>query len=1132
MIACPSCATELPEGSRFCLSCGARIAAPAAAAEERKTVTTLFCDLVAFTAMSEAADPEDVDALLREYFAWATKVIESHGGTVEKFIGDAVVGVFGVPAAHEDDPERAVRAGLRILEALEDSGLARPDGSPLQARCGVNTGEALVRLDVDSSSGRGFLTGDAVNVAARLQAAAPPMGVVVGEPTWAVTHRAFAYEELEPLRAKGKAEPVPVWLALSALARSGTRLPASATPFIGRQVELSYLRAVLDKAAETASPQVALIIGEPGIGKSRLIGELFACVDSRPEMITWRQGRCLSYGEGVTFWALAEIVKAQAGILETDDGETVETKLEAVLPEGEDRLWLRQRLRALLGLEAAKAEREENFTARLRFVEELASREPTVLIFEDLHWADDAFLAFVEHLAGHIAHVPLMIIATARPELFERHPTFAASARVNRIALEPLSESETEELVTFMLDEVSQGLKSTIAQQAQGNPFFAEEAARLVRDRAHLVGQTVAAADATLAGSVQAVIAARLDALPAELKAVLTDASVVGEVFWDGVLAEMGERSTDVVEGALHELALKQLVHHVHRSAVEGEHEYAFAHALARDVAYGQLPRAVRASKHASVAAWIESRIAGEPGDLTELLAHHYSAALAYAQASGQGEAVLALTGPAMRYLVLAGDRVLALDVAAAERLYGRALRLAPIDHPGRPALLAARGEVLYNAGRYPEAVEALDEAVAALEAVDDIRRLALAKHRLWNALEGICDPRSAQEAAAFPSVLARLEAEGPSPELVEVLTRWGLRTWIVQGQPTAGLEAIQKAIDLAAELGLREPAFALFHRAAIRADLGDLGGLEDMETAIAAARAQGLGEELCTLMVNRAVTLSTVAGPRSGAAAFAEARDLSRGRGQEAAARLAHSNYIECLADMGAWDEALAKAEIQVSACAAASDRLMLLFTRTQQLIILTRQGRVEVALPCLEEVVAWERKEASYWQDAFATLTSSAAYRQLGKSDAAHDTLSRWVAQPKRPDSAEFANLLTEAVRTALSIGDVDLAGRVTEGIEPVLPPLAHALVSAHALLAEAHGEYETAAAGFADAAARWHGFGVPYEEGHALLGEGRCLLALGRAPEAAAPLAAALEIFARLGARPAQAETEALRLQVASA
>ena len=933
MSVCDTCQAENPGGFKFCGHCGAALTAPAAHTEERKTVTTLFCDLVGFTAMSEAADPEDVDALLRSYHVAARKVIESHGGAVEKFIGDAVVGVFGVPAAHEDDPERAVRSGLRIVQALE--GMTRPDGSPLEVRVGVNTGEALVRLDVTPGSGEGFLTGDAVNTAARLQAAAPPMGVVVGGPTWAVTSSVFGYEELEPVKAKGKRDPVHVWLALSAMARSGTRPPASATPLVGRQAELSYLTALLDMTAAAASPQVALVIGEPGIGKSRLIGELFAYVDSRPEMVTWRQGRCLPYGEGVTFWALAEIVKAHAGILETDGGETVETKLEAVLPEGEDRPWFRQRLGALLGLETTAAEREENFTAWLRFFEDLAARELTVLVVEDLHWADDAFLDFLEHLASHVAHVPLMIVTTARPELFEHRPAFAAGVRVNRLALEPLSKSETEELVALVLQEVSEDLKSTIAQQSQGNPFYAEESARLVRDRVRAVGQVGdEVSNTTLAGSVQAVIAARLDALPAELKAVLADASVVGEVFWDGALTEIGERSTELVESVLHELALKQLVHRVHRSAMEGEHEYAFAHALAHDVAYGQLPRAARARKHASVAAWIESKIGDEPGDLTELLAHHYSAALEYARAAGQDEAVFALTEPAIRYLALAGDRVLALDVAAAERLYARALLLAPVDHLGRPALLAARGGVLYEAGRYPEAVEALDEAVAALEAVDDIHRLALAKHRLWNALEGTCDPRSTQEAAAFPSVLGRLEAEGPSPELVEVLARWGLRMWVGQGERSGGLEAIQKSIDLAADLGLPEPAFALFHRAAIRADLGDLGVLEEMETAIAAARAQGLGEELCTLMVNRGVTLSSVSGPQAGAAAFAEAREFSHRRGQQSIARLAHSNYIECLADTGAWDEALAEAEIQVSACEAASDRLMLLFTRTQQLI------------------------------------------------------------------------------------------------------------------------------------------------------------------------------------------------------
>ena len=326
--------------------------APAPIADERKTVTTLFCDLVAFTAMSEAADPEDVDRILGEYFLRATKVIESHGGTVEKFIGDAVVGVFGVPAVHEDDPERAVRAALRILEALE--GMNRPDGSPLQARCGVNTGEALVRLDVDPASGRGFLTGDAVNTAARLEAAAPPGGVAVGALTHELTKHAATYKELEPLTVKGKKEPVRAWLAEEATenrSRTGLRTTGKLdTPFLGRDAEERSLAAALQTAISSGQAQFTLAVGEPGIGKSRLVLEFARSLDERPESFTWRQGRCSAYGDGSGFAALAEILKAHAAILDSDEVATVEAKLEAVLPAGDQRPWLRQRLRPLLGL--------------------------------------------------------------------------------------------------------------------------------------------------------------------------------------------------------------------------------------------------------------------------------------------------------------------------------------------------------------------------------------------------------------------------------------------------------------------------------------------------------------------------------------------------------------------------------------------------------------------------------------------------------------------------------------------------------------------------------------------------------------------------------------------------------------
>ena len=441
MIVCASCGFEAPDDFAFCPKCGGSLAAPLPAPEERKVVTTLFCDLVGFTAMSEGADPEDVEAVLRTYHQATRKVIESHGGGIEKFIGDAVVGVFGAPAVHEDDAERAVRAGLRILEALE--GMKQPDGRPLEARCGVNTGEALVRLDVDPTSGRGFLTGDAVNVAARLQSTASPLSVVVGPLTRELTQRVIAYEELAPVHAKGKSRPVRAWRATAPIARRGLDVgSADLAPFVGREAESAYLAAAFDKLSDQASPQFVLLVGEPGIGKSRLVRQLLEHVDARPAMTTWRQGYCPPYGEDVTYRALAEIVRAHAGILETDDPATVEARLDAVVPSGPEREWLRQRLRALVGLTAPDASREENFTAWTRFFEETAAVRPTVLVFEDLHWADEALLTFLEHVAMHLSSVPLMVLGTARPELFERQPGFASAGRIRRVGLEPLSEGD------------------------------------------------------------------------------------------------------------------------------------------------------------------------------------------------------------------------------------------------------------------------------------------------------------------------------------------------------------------------------------------------------------------------------------------------------------------------------------------------------------------------------------------------------------------------------------------------------------------------------------------------------------------------------------------------------------------
>ena len=381
MVACGGCGTESPDGFRFCPVCGLPLAAASDASltEERRVVTALFCDLVGFTATSEAADPEDVDRMLSGYAAMARREIERHGGVVEKFIGDAVVGIFGIPATHEDDALRAVRAGLDICTKAADlTGLA---GAAVKLRVGVNTGEVLARMSVDAGSGERFLAGDAVNTASRIQSAAPEMGVAVGLATYQATRGAIEYHELEPATLKGKDQPVRIFHAVSTKARTGVDLtrPQAAT-YIGREDELAELTQLFETTGGETPVRLVTVIGEAGMGKSRMVAELRAHVDKRAGPVTWRQGRCLPYGEGITFWALGEVVKAQAGILESDSPADAEAKLNAVVPPGPDQAWMRERLLPLIGLESTSANRDESFAAWRLFLEGMAADHPAVVV--------------------------------------------------------------------------------------------------------------------------------------------------------------------------------------------------------------------------------------------------------------------------------------------------------------------------------------------------------------------------------------------------------------------------------------------------------------------------------------------------------------------------------------------------------------------------------------------------------------------------------------------------------------------------------------------------------------------------------------------------------------------------------
>ena len=496
MAVCPHCGQESPEGFRFCGSCGSAMAA-APRTEERKVVTVLFADLVGFTGRSERMDVEDVRGTLAPYHALLREQLEHFGGTVEKFIGDAVMALFGAPVSHEDDPERAVRAALSIRAAIDRLNEQEPD-LDLHLRVGVNTGEALIVLGADAARGEGMASGDVVNTAARLQAAAPVDGILVGETTFRATDRAITYREADAVLAKGKARPVPAWEAVEARARLGVDvIQRPTTPLVGRRAEIDLLLDALRRSRTENAVQLVTLVGVPGIGKSRLVWELFQAVEADPEFVTWRQGRSLPYGEGVTFWALGEMIAAQAGILDSDPADEAGAKLAAtvsdLIEDPGEAAWVTEHVRALAGLETGGGggddRRSEATAAWRRFLEALAERHPLVLVFEDMHWADDALLDFVDHLVDWASGVPMLVVCTARPELLDRRREWGGGKRnALTIALSPLADTDIARLIGTLLEQavLPAETQATLLATAEGNPLYAEEYVRMLIDRGHL----------------------------------------------------------------------------------------------------------------------------------------------------------------------------------------------------------------------------------------------------------------------------------------------------------------------------------------------------------------------------------------------------------------------------------------------------------------------------------------------------------------------------------------------------------------------------------------------------------------------------------------------------------------------
>src|SRR5918994_1371880 len=792
---------------------------------ERKVVSILFADLVGFTARSESLDPEDVEAILRPYHDRLRSELERRGGTVEKFIGDAVMAVFGAPVTHEDDPERAVRAALAIRDWVREE-------SELEVRVAVNTGEVLVSLDPTQSAETSMVAGDVVNTAGRLQTAAPVNGVLVGEATYNATSRVIEYRELPAVEAKGKAEPVPVWEAAQARSRYGSDVTFEPrTALIGRERELDLLVDTLARVRQQSTTQLLTLVGVPGIGKSRLVHEHSESVEAQPDLIYWRQGRCLPYGEGVAFWALGEIVKAHAGILEGEPQGRAAVKLQAVVdeavPDAEEAQWVTSQLGTLLGLgdqgELGTDRRTESFAAWRRFFEGLAELDPLVLVVEDLHWADEGLLDFVDHLVDWAGAVPILVVATARPELLTRRPGWGGGkSNAATISLSPLTEEETAKLLHGLLDRavLPAEVQTRLLERAGGNPLYAEEFARI----AGAAGN----GDLPLPESVQGLIAARLDALGDEEKTLLQDAAVVGKVFWLGAVRAIGgEDRTRALDETLHHLERREFIRRERRSSIEGDTQYSFLHTLVRDVAYGQIPRADRAEKHQRAAVWIESF--GRPEDYADLRAHHYASALEIARAGrADTEELIRATRLALRD---AGDRAASLNAfTAAARDYDRALELWPEDDDERPRLQLGAAAARFGADVWDE--KELAAAREALLAGGD--RAGAAEAELMRAEVFWLVGRGDDVLPSLDRITELAEKLPPSDTKARVYAGLFRLHWLGnRDEPAARFE--REALAMADELGLKDVrAKVLSASGSWRAMQGDRGGFDALEEAIA----------------------------------------------------------------------------------------------------------------------------------------------------------------------------------------------------------------------------------------------------------------------------------------------------------
>ncbi|HEX5466967.1 MAG TPA: adenylate/guanylate cyclase domain-containing protein [Candidatus Limnocylindrales bacterium] len=1072
---------------------------------ERRLVSVLFADLVGFTTLSEGRDAEDTRELLSRYFEVARETLGRYGGTVEKFIGDAVMAVWGTPTAHEDDAERAVRAALDLLDEVR--GLS-PD---LQARAGILTGEAAVTL---GATGQGMVAGDLVNTASRLQSIAPPGAVLVDEATRRAAGKAVAFEAAGEHALRGKEAAIVAYRALRVVAERGGRGRADRleAPFVGRDPELRLLKEFFHATGRERRPRLVSIIGLAGVGKSRLAWELEKYIDGIVEQVLSNNGRSPAYGEGVTFWALGEIVRQRTGLVEGDDEATTRARIAETLdlrvPDAAERRTIEPALLALLGLEPSPpGGRDELFAAWRLFLERGAAGRTMVITFEDLQWADPGLLDFIDHLLEWSRGVPLMVIALSRPELLERRPGWGAGRRNSvTLSLEPLPEEQMRRLLEGLVPGLPEAAVRRIVERADGIPLYAVETVRMLVAEGRLVEDAVGyrpvgdLSDLAVPETLQALIASRLDSLEAADRSLLQDAAILGQSFSRQALAAVSPLPDEDLDPALERLVRREVLTRVDDSSSPERGQYAFVQALIREVAYGTLARRDRRSKHLAAARYFESL--GDD-ELAGALAAHYLAAY---QETAAGPEADALAGQARLALRGAGERAVALGShGQAKTFYEQALGVTQ-DPAERGELLERAGEAAAADDQMEAAIEHLRAATAAARERGDRSAAARTAAEVGQAL--ITANRSAEALPLLEAATDEFADLGADPGAALIGSQLARASFFLE-QHRRAVEIADRVLEIA-EHGAMTPLLAdtLITKGSALANLGRLEeGLALIRAGSALAEQQGLFATAARGIINQAATAGD-ADPRAALAAARHGLELAQRLGLRSLLAVLVTNAASSAVSTGEWDWAIET----LAAAPTDLDRLHSANLASATVSFMIYRGEdVTEPMAAIQRLLEGSTEPAT--RAGLLDLGADVAFHRGDWAQA----YELWLEEA-REQALAAAYALSSACRAALMGGDVERARTALEahrarGLHG--PALEATRQRLGAGLAALEGRTQEATVTYRETLRAWRDLGLPWYQALTVLDMAELL---AEPPAEMEQLAgAAREIMVGLGARP---------------